>query len=171
MTDSVQQCLRGFVSAHQHKLQVHVSFDQEAFGHQANPHHATQHAAAAAAARLSVFKEREEKCNICIYVVIVYFVKRNKKKHCNCLINDSASKQSADSVRVKDYDGMSQYLISSFVRSCEINRIKYKVPVQIVKITSDMSIQDLIMRHSEVLIKIFMTIVSHGNCTEISERV
>lgn len=81
MTDSVQQCLRGFVSAHQHKLQVHVSFDQEAFGHQANPHHATQHAAAAAAAaaRLSVFKEREEKCNICIYVVIVYFVKRNKK--------------------------------------------------------------------------------------------
>lgn len=52
-----------------------------------------------------------------------------------------------------------------------INRIKYKVPVQIVKIKADMSIQDLIMRCSEVLIKIFMNIVGHGNCTEISERV
>lgn len=55
MTDSVQQCLCGFVSAHQHQLQVHVTFDQEAFGHQADPDHATQHATTAG---LSVYREK-----------------------------------------------------------------------------------------------------------------
>ena len=47
VTDSVQQCLCGFVFAHEHQLQVHVAFNQEAFGHEADPHHATQHATAA----------------------------------------------------------------------------------------------------------------------------
>ncbi len=55
MTDSVQQCLCGFVSTHQYELQVHVAFDQEAFGHQADPHHSTQHDATAG---LSVLKEK-----------------------------------------------------------------------------------------------------------------
>jgi len=56
VTDSVQQCLCGFVSAHQHQLQVHVSFDQEAFGHESDPHHSTEHATAAG---LSVFKDKQ----------------------------------------------------------------------------------------------------------------
>ncbi|TNN40916.1 hypothetical protein EYF80_048908 [Liparis tanakae] len=39
-----------------HQLQVHVSFDQEAFGHESDPHHAAEHATAAG---LSVLKEKQ----------------------------------------------------------------------------------------------------------------
>jgi len=40
--DGVQQQLGGFLSAHQNQLQVQVPSDQQAFGHQADPHHAAQ---------------------------------------------------------------------------------------------------------------------------------
>lgn len=41
--DGVQQQFGGFLSTHQHKFQVHVPFDQQAFGHQADTGHAAQH--------------------------------------------------------------------------------------------------------------------------------
>lgn len=41
VTDGAEQCLGGFLSAHEHQLQVHVIFNQEAFGHQTDPHHST----------------------------------------------------------------------------------------------------------------------------------
>lgn len=57
VTDSVQQRLCGFVFAQQHQLQVHVAFDQEAFGHEADPHHSAQRGAAAG---LSVVKRKAD---------------------------------------------------------------------------------------------------------------
>ena len=41
--DGEQQQLGGFLSAHQHQLQVQVSFDQEALRHQADTRHPAQH--------------------------------------------------------------------------------------------------------------------------------
>lgn len=41
--DGVQQQFGGFLPAHQHQFQVHVPFDQQAFGHQADTCHPTQH--------------------------------------------------------------------------------------------------------------------------------
>lgn len=57
LTDCVQQCCCGLVSAHQHQVQVHVAFDQKPFGHETNPHHSTQQPTAAG---LPVFKHKEQ---------------------------------------------------------------------------------------------------------------
>ena len=46
-TDGVQQHLGGLLATHQHQLQVQVSPDQEALGHQAHAHHPAQHRALA----------------------------------------------------------------------------------------------------------------------------
>ncbi len=43
VTDGGQQSLSGLLSAHEHQLQIHVIFNQEAFGHQTDPYDATQH--------------------------------------------------------------------------------------------------------------------------------
>lgn len=41
--DGVQQQFGGFLPAHQHQFQVHVPFDQQAFGHQTDTCHPAQH--------------------------------------------------------------------------------------------------------------------------------
>lgn len=41
--DGVEQQFGGFLPAHQHQFQVHVPFDEQAFGHQADTRHTAQH--------------------------------------------------------------------------------------------------------------------------------